>query len=84
MLTFLRILKTHIKYFALAKKTYYEIEKIFAWSYSHLIDTTLNISVEIQTKLLNLVFTMFSSKNNFCPSVSFVIYENNLSSELDI
>ena len=69
MPTFLRILKTVQQVLCVSKNTYYEIENLSAWSYSHLGDTTLPISVEIQTKLLNLVFTMFSSKNNFCPDV---------------
>ena len=53
-----------------SKKLYYEIENIFFWSFSHLGDKTLPISVQIQTKLLLKFFTMLSSKNNFCPDVS--------------
>ena len=52
MLTFLRILKTSHQVLCVSKKTYYEIENIFVWSYSHLGDTTLPISVEIQIKVL--------------------------------
>ena len=52
MLTFLRILKTSQQVFCVSKKPYYEIENILAWSYSHLGDTTLPLSVEIQTKFL--------------------------------
>ena len=72
MLTFLRILKTSQQVLCVSKKPYYEIENIFAWSYSHLVDTTLPISVEIQTKLLNLFFTMFSSKKYVCPTTKSV------------
>ena len=52
MLIFLRILKTSQQVLCVIKKTYYDIENILAGSYSHLGDTTLPISVEIQTKLL--------------------------------
>ena len=52
MLTFLRILKKAQQVLCVSKKLYYEIENIFAWSYSHLKDTTLPISVDIQTNFL--------------------------------
>ena len=52
MITFLRILKTSQHVLCVSKKTYYEIENIFVWSYSHFGGIKLPISVEIQTKLL--------------------------------
>ena len=52
MLTFLRILKMSQQVLCASKKPYNEIENIFVWSYSHLGETMLPISVEIQTKLL--------------------------------
>ena len=66
MLTFHRIMKTSQQVLCL----YYKIENIFAWSYTHLEDTTLPISVEIQRKFLLKFLTMFSSKTNFCPEVT--------------
>ena len=75
MLTFLRILKTSQQVLCISKKPYYEIENIFAWSYCHLGNIMLPMSVKIETKLLNSVLTMFSSKNNFGPAWFFLSRE---------
>ena len=52
MLTYFRIFKISKQVLCVSKKTYYEIENTFAWSYSNFGDTMLPTSVEIQTKLL--------------------------------
>ena len=51
VLTFLRILKTSQKVLCVSKKCIMKKKKK-TWSYSHLGDTTLHISVVIQIQLL--------------------------------